>query len=230
MARFSERDGLGLGSRLTEERLRPALVPTRPGPPGEVTDSGVDRRIEAAALRCITRRGVRRTTLDDVAREAGCSRATIYRAFPGGKDAVMASAAHAEIEQLLDHLGAAVERTTTLADALVAAITGATRAVLGHEAFTYLLVNEPGAVQPYLAFDGLDPVLARAVSFLTPHLEPYLDRTTARRTAEWVARLVVLYAEPGAPFDLADPDDARQLVAIHVLPGLEATRPQEQQS
>jgi AcrR family transcriptional regulator len=224
MARFSDGDGNADRLALRERRAHQSAATSDPAAPRE----SVETRIESAALRCIARRGVRRTTLDDVAHEAGCSRATIYRAFPGGKDAVMSSAAHAEIEHLLAELGAQIERTATLVDALTVAISGATRAVLGHEAFTYLLVNEPGVVRPYLAFDGLDPVLARAVSFLAPHLERHLDPITARRTAEWVARLVVLYAEPGAPFDLTDPGDARQLVAIHVLPGLPANRPQEQ--
>jgi AcrR family transcriptional regulator len=41
-----------------------------------------------ATLQCIARWGVAKTGLDDVAREAGVSRATVYRAFPGGKDAL----------------------------------------------------------------------------------------------------------------------------------------------
>lgn len=187
-------------------------------------------RICAAALACIGRRGVRRTTVDDIAREAGCSRATVYRVFRGGKDAVMAAAAAQEIERLLAELGDEVGATDDLADAIVVAITGAARMFLGHEAFTHVLREEPEIVRPYLAFDGLDPVLERAVAFLAPHLERHLDPRTARRTAEWVARLVVLYADPGSPFDLTDPTDVRQLVTIHVLPGLAATRLQEQAS
>ena len=40
-------------------------------------------RLLDATLACIARVGVSKTTLDDVAREAGCSRATLYRYFPG---------------------------------------------------------------------------------------------------------------------------------------------------
>ena len=36
-----------------------------------------------AALACVARVGVAKTTLDDVAKEAGCARATVYRCFPG---------------------------------------------------------------------------------------------------------------------------------------------------
>jgi hypothetical protein len=81
--------------------------------------------------------------------------------------------------------------------------------------------DEPEVVRPFLAFDRLDPLLDRAVAFLAPHLERHLEPATARPTAEWVARLVVLYAPPDSPFDLTDPDDARRLVVTYVLPGLD---------
>ena len=40
-------------------------------------------RIRDAALVCIGRFGLAKTTVDDIAREAGCSRATLYRYFDG---------------------------------------------------------------------------------------------------------------------------------------------------
>ena len=43
-------------------------------------------RVLEACYACIARHGLDRTTVEDVAREAGLSRATIYRAFPGGRD------------------------------------------------------------------------------------------------------------------------------------------------
>ena len=49
------------------------------------SDAPLEQRILAATIRCVSRWGVGKTTLDDIAREAGCSRATIYRVVPGGK-------------------------------------------------------------------------------------------------------------------------------------------------
>ena len=46
----------------------------------------LEQRMVAAAIRCVSRWGLAKTSLDDIAREAGASRATAYRVFPGGKD------------------------------------------------------------------------------------------------------------------------------------------------
>ncbi|MGH9304253.1 MAG: TetR/AcrR family transcriptional regulator [Acidimicrobiales bacterium] len=40
---------------------------------------------------CISRVGVAATSLDDAARAAGVSRATLYRYFPGGREELMSA-------------------------------------------------------------------------------------------------------------------------------------------
>jgi AcrR family transcriptional regulator len=178
-------------------------------------------------MRCVARRGLRKTTLDDVATDAGCSRATIYRAFPGGKDVLMAAATERETLRELAAIAERLDHTVTLEDTIVTAIHGAAVALTSNEAFVHVLSHEPGVVLPHLSFEGLDPVLARAVAFLAPRLERYVDATTARRTAEWAARLVVLYTEDPEPYDLTHIDDVHRLVALHILPGLAAASSQE---
>ena len=46
-----------------------------------------------AARTCVARVGIAKTTLDDVAREAGCARATVYRNFAGKQDLLQAMVA-----------------------------------------------------------------------------------------------------------------------------------------
>ena len=53
-----------------------------------VAPAPVDLRIRDAALVCIGRFGLAKTTVDDIAREAGCSRATLYRYFDGKPEIV----------------------------------------------------------------------------------------------------------------------------------------------
>src|SRR6266702_2088324 len=50
--------------------------------------SGIQARAVAATLVCVARHGLGKTTFDDVAREAGCARATLYRYFGGKRQLV----------------------------------------------------------------------------------------------------------------------------------------------
>ena len=78
-----------------------------------------------AALVCIARVGLGKTTLDDVAREAGCARATVYRCFPG-KQNLFGAVLEREVTALGTRAIAAAAETDSLADAIVAVIlTGA---------------------------------------------------------------------------------------------------------
>src|SRR5688500_17872029 len=96
-----------------------------------------ERRLAEAALRCVARWGVAKTSLDDIAREAGCSRATAYRLFPGGKEPLLAAVAAGEVRSFLYHLAARLSAADGLDDLLVTGITTASRALAGHEALRY---------------------------------------------------------------------------------------------
>ena len=75
-----------------------------------------EQRIVDAALRCICRWGVAKTALDDAAREAGCSRATVYRLFPGGKDGLMEAVARTEIARFFAAVADRLAAAATLED------------------------------------------------------------------------------------------------------------------
>ena len=53
--------------------------------------SQVRRRIHTAVIKCVERWGIEKTSLSDIAKEAGCTRQTVYNYFPG-KAEVLASA------------------------------------------------------------------------------------------------------------------------------------------
>lgn len=181
-----------------------------------------EERVLDAALRCIARWGVAKTTLDDVAREAGISRATVYRLFPGGKDGLMDAVARAEVAHFFTAVAARMAEADTLEDTLVAGMAEAGRRICGHPALQFLFAHEPEAVLPRLAFAKLDEVLAAAARVAVPSLERWLDRDTALRAGEWAARLVLSYAcTPGeSHVDIADEASVRRLVRAFVLPGL----------
>src|SRR5471032_28339 len=87
------------------------------GGEGEADASATPQRVRLAdaALRCVARQGIAKTTLDDVARAAGCSRATVYRVFPGGKDGLMSAVVDTEVARFFSALalrmGAAADRS-----------------------------------------------------------------------------------------------------------------------
>ena len=183
-------------------------------------------RIIAAALRCVARWGLAKTTVEDIAREAGCSRATLYRTFPGGKEAVFAAVLDAELARIQGAVTGAVEAAADLEDVLVGAVTAVARHLEGHATFQFLLAHEPELVLPHLAFHELDALLARVRAFGGPLLERHLDADEAARTAEWVARIVISHTcSPSPGVQLTDEPAVRRLVRTFVLPGLSVPSP-----
>ncbi len=179
------------------------------------------RRLLDAARRCVARWGVAKTTLEDVAREASCSRATVYRAFPGGKDAVLGAVLLDEQTTLLAAIAVAVADADDLEGALTATLVAIGRHLAGSDAFQFLLEHEPGLVLPHLAFRPLDGLLGRVQALGGPLLHDHLDPVEAARVVEWLARLVISFTcSPSPAVDLTDPASVRSLVRTHVLPGI----------
>jgi AcrR family transcriptional regulator len=184
-----------------------------------------------ASLRCIARCGLTKTTVDDVAREAGISRATLYRLFPGGKDAVVRAVVETGTARLFSDIGAAMGGATDVETLLVAGIVGAARHLRSLDALGYLVRNEPGTILPHLAFGGLDRILDAACRFTVPFLGRWLEPEEAARAAEWAARIVVSYLVcKDERVDLTDEPDVVHLVSTFVMPGIQALRIDSQQA
>jgi len=191
------------------------VVEAGPWAPGEL-------RLVDAALRCIARWGVAKTTLDDIAREAGCSRATVYRLVPGGKDGLLDLVTRVEVERFFAGLADRLAAAPDLESLLAAGLAESARRIRDHSGLQYLLAHEPEAVVPHLAFSQLNAVLRRARTFAEPWLARWLPAPHAGRAAEWVTRLVLSYSAcPAEGMDVADEESARRLVRTYVLPGLQ---------
>jgi AcrR family transcriptional regulator len=187
----------------------------------EASISSPEARVADAALRCVGRWGLTKTTLDDVAREAGCSRATVYRLFPGGKENLLDAAVRLEIHRFLVGLGAALGDAEDLEQTLVNGIFYGSRQLREHAALQFVLAYEPEILLPRIAFERLDVVFDAVGAAAAPFLVPYVGAEHAGRVAEWVARLVISYTlTPSDQFDLADEESVRRLVRGFVLPGL----------
>jgi AcrR family transcriptional regulator len=180
-----------------------------------------EQRVIDAALRCIGRWGIAKTTLDDVAREASCSRATIYRLFPGGKEALLEATAALELHRFFTGLGRRLDDAAGLEDMLVGGIVFAARSLAGHQALQFVLAYEPEVILPRVAFHHADRVLAVVTEFTAPYLARYVAPEEASRAAEWLARIVLSYTlSPAEGVDVCDEESVRRLVRSFVLPGL----------
>jgi AcrR family transcriptional regulator len=185
-----------------------------------------DQKVIDGALRCIARWGVGKTTLDDIARESGCSRATVYRLFPGGKQALLQVIAQGEVARLLLAVTEATCAAPDLETLLVDAIVAAGRFIDGNDALAMVMRHEPEMLMPFLSFDRLDPILEMASAFLGPLVARFVDPQTAAEVVEWSARLAISYTcEPSLTMDLADEACVRQLVNRHLLPGIRIAHP-----
>jgi AcrR family transcriptional regulator len=188
-------------------------------------------RIVDGALRCLARQGIAKTTVDDIARAAGLSRATVYRTFPLGKEGILAAVVETEVARLFSALAVAMGEAGDLEDLLVTGMVESARRLSSHEALRYLLLHEPGTVLPYLTFSRLDRVLLAAGDLAAPFFGRWLEPEQASRASEWAVRIVMAYcANPAPGRDLTDPRDTRALVRTFVLPGILALRVESERS
>jgi AcrR family transcriptional regulator len=189
-----------------------------------VTPAPVDERVRDAALVCVGRFGLAKTTVDDIAREAGCSRATLYRHYDG-KPAILRAAVVAELERVTTALIDIGRAEPTFADAVVAVVLRGAREVRAHDALQFLLAHEPEAVLGHLAFGPGDRVLVTVGDAIAPAFDRWLSPDACTRAGDWLARLVRAYALTPQPLvDLTDAVAARAFLEHFVIPGLTESR------
>jgi AcrR family transcriptional regulator len=200
-----------------------------------------------AALRRVARFGISKTTVDDIAREARLSRASLYRFFPGGREEILATMVEREMRSFFWKLGARLDGVDDYEERIVIGMTVAAEQLVAHEALGFVLAHEPELVLPHVSFAGLDHVLDTAAVFFAPYLVGLLEPEDARRAAEWVTRLVlshVLCPPNSVPSSWSEPransfrgavgtafalhpeplseDRARWLVHSFIMPGIRA--------
>lgn len=179
-------------------------------------------RIVRGAVACVARWGMTRTRVDDIARESGLSRATVYRHFPGGKDEILTAVGVHEEGRFFASLLPALDATDGLVDFLVVAVSQATEFLTCNEVLGYLAEHEPEVLYPHLAFDKCGPLLYRVTGRVSPQLERFVDRESVAEVAEWATRLVLSYWLTPGSLDLGDAETARHMVTRYLLPGLVA--------
>lgn len=176
-------------------------------------------RILDATKSCCERWGIAKVTIDDIAAEAGVSRATLYRMFPGGKDVLFDALRVRELEDFFTRLTAHLDGVVDLEELLVRTVVYATGELRNDEHLAIMLASEPGETLANLTVQGLPRIIRMASLFLSPSVEPYLDRRRAGQMVDLLARLVISYfLAPSEHIDLGDRESAREFIAVHILP------------
>ena len=182
-------------------------------------------RVAAAALEEFAEHGIRRTSMEDVARRAGVSRMTVFRRF-SSKQRLVEIVIAREVNRGMQELDLLWEGAETLEDRLVAGFEFAGRYVRGHPLFDRLLRSEPEVLLPPLTLDG-GPVLELYRSLIAHRLQAEVNAGRAASTdidgvAEVIARLAIsLLLTRDGTITLEDPQSVRRLVKLTVLPMLQ---------
>ena len=184
-----------------------AAVPTGTGRPGRRED------LLTAAARRFVAVGIRRTTMEDIAREATAGKATLYRHF-SNKDAVIDALLAREAERFTRVLGRAVAGRTDAGAKVEAAFLAGVRFFLEHPVLTKGRDEEPGILLPRITANG-GPVVRHGLALFTTLIEEGVASGEFRRVdppaaAEVVMRLILSYFSfPPMHVRVDDPSEAQ---------------------
>ena len=192
--------------------------------PALAARSAAEARILDAAEACIRRYGIRRTSMQEVARAAGFSRAWLYRHFPDKESLVSAVLLRTD-EAFWRAARQQIDPRPTLVDQIVEAVRFA-RAQAPSDLFLGLMETEPDTVTAMLA-TGLRLQLPAMSRFWRPYVEAAQSRGEVRAdldvamASEWIFRMVLSVATvPGESFDADDSAALHGFFAAHLVRGL----------
>lgn len=190
-----------------------------------------DRREDllVAAARRFVAVGIRKTTMEDIAREARAGKATLYRHF-ANKDAVIDALLEREAERFARLLVQAAEEHRSAPDRIEAAFLAGVHFFVDHPVLTRGRDEEPGVLLPRITANG-GPLVQRGLGLFTALIAEGVASGTLRRVdppaaAEMIVRLILSYFSfPPMHVRVDDPVAARAFAHALVVGGLRAPPP-----
>jgi AcrR family transcriptional regulator len=179
------------------------------------------QRIIEATYACVARWGLAKTTVEDAARGAKVSRATVYRTFPGGRDELISATVSWATRQFFVRLFEHVQDADSLEQVMERGIMFAHRAIVEHDVLQRVMQTEPEKLLPALTVESIR-IRQSIAAFLVPYLS---ERGVARgvdpdEAADFLARMVLSYMSAPGRWDLDDPDQVAELVESELLAGV----------
>ncbi len=199
-------------------------TPSSATPAAEATAGSTRDRLLDATERCLRRSGIRRTTVSEIAQEAGVSRAWLYRHFPDKASLVVATLSRTD-----ERFWAEAHARVSSADGLAAQVAAAVAFVHEQEpgALLLRLKHEEPADFAETVGTGLAELMPGMARFWHGYLEAARVTGEVRadldvaRAAEWVIRIVIsLVTVPGGAADTSDPAAVRRFLDEFLVTGL----------
>ena len=185
---------------------------------------GARERIVAAARDRFARDGVRATSLERVAEQAGCSRTTVYRHF-SDKSALVREVLLLDIAAETGSFDEIWDEDAPLADRLVRAFAWAVLAARENPLLRRMTAAEPDLILPALTTEGGE-ILAMVTTLIAGRLrDEQLPADDAPVLAELLYRLVVsLVLQPYGRLGFERREELEQFARKWVVPAVRVPR------
>jgi len=182
-------------------------------------------RILEAAEECFARYGFQKTSMEDIAREAGLSRRSVYRHFPD-KSALFNEVATGRTRIFLDEILRSTAKLTGLS-AQIEEVARLTNHFIHEDPISAALLRvDPDSLARMISTEARG-LLSMAMEAIVPLIEAARANGEVRadldvtRAAEWIARMVFsLAATPSVTFDIDDPRQTAAFIREFLVPGL----------
>jgi AcrR family transcriptional regulator len=179
-------------------------------------------RIVNAGFECLAKYGYAKTSMDDIAKEAKCSRATLYRLFPNGKDEIISSLVEKGTTDLFIELESITKSLADLNEAIALVLLVAAKELNGNIALQKVIQCDPEYILPNLVFENMDTILLTAAESGSSLFENWLNRELSLKLTEWLTRIVLTYiSSPKGQIKFNDYEAIRDFVKTFIEPGIQ---------
>jgi len=203
-----------------------------------MTDATQERLLDATD-RLVRQLGIRKTSMADVARDAGVARATLYRYFES-REVLLNALTHRAADRFFAAVAAAMDTRATLSGQLGEFSEMMTRAI--HPAPGAQVApagpwsledygNQAAMVRMLVGESG--QALRRTARLLRPYIEAARERGEVRQdldltdASEWLARILLSFTifQAAIAYEADDPRSVSEFVRRYAITGLAATGP-----
>lgn len=162
--------------------------------------------------------GLRKLSMDDVARHAKVGRATLYKYFPG-RDALIAAAVRNELDRFFDETRQVLAAQSHPDDRLIHGFAHAYRYLRGNPALRTILRVNPEILLPYIVAED-SAALDLGREFVESVVQPgEIPEPQRAQFAEHVARAIhTLILIPSSVMNLDGPDGPETYAREFLLP------------